>query len=540
MSEEPRKRLKLEDGDIAILPGDYQADCAKLLLEELKSELLKAKEEKKFITSQLEEKNEKLMKIQLEMEVSEERFVRSKAFKSLVSQARTVVKAMEQLKRNNEELQKINDDHIESKNRDLKLITNREEEKRQALVDQIQNLQTRLTNIEKERDESLMNLNILKKEKVHQKTSSNYRFVIEDLEEEKNRLRKQISDCSKEKSDLLLRFEEEQKRSNDLRDALVLKDIELSKVTKEVIQDDLPEPELIQRLKDYRNEVLELKSQLKVKDSTISKNDSIIRQLKQDIKNEKRNNETLINEIDVTGNAYEEIVKKNKLLSSQLAEQEQNCIQLMNERLRENNWKTLMDKQQILLEEQAKAKENVIAHLQEVIKEEKKLSDSRLDSIIALESKFKTLESRLHNISVSQNDNNKRFEELLNCKRELQEKLKEAEKICIKNATECLQYKFLYEHTEKCLRENEDKMAYLKDSMYVKTSDEIYMTEIAKYRDLIRCSQCKTRNKDCLLTKCLHLFCRRCIELNLSQKKRKCPCCFTKFTSEDVRTFYWS
>lgn len=540
MSDEPRKRLKLEDGDISILPADYQGDCAKLLLEELKSELLKAKEEKKFITSQLEEKSEKLMKIQLEMEVSEERFVRSKAFKSLVAQARTVVKTMEQLKRNNEELQKINDDHIESKNRDLKLITNREEEKRQALVDQIQNLQTRLTNIEKERDEALMNLNMLKKEKVHQKTSSNYRFVIEDLEEEKSRLRKQISDCSKEKSDLLLRFEEEQKRSNDLRDALVLKDIELSKVTKEVIPSDLPEPELIQRLKDYRNEVLELKNQLKAKDSAISKNESIIRQLKQDIKNEKRNNETLINEIDVTGNAYEEIVKKNKVLSSQLAEQEQNCIQLMNERLRENNWKNLMDKQQVLLEEQAKAKENVIIHLQEVIKEEKKLSDSRFDSIIALESKFKTLESRLHNISVSQNDNNKRFEELLNCKRELQEKLKEADKICIKNATECLQYKFLYEHTEKCLRESEDKMAYLRDSMYVKTSDDIYMAEIAKYRDLIRCSQCKTRNKDCLLTKCLHLFCRRCIELNLSQKKRKCPCCFTKFTSEDVRTFYWS
>ncbi|OMJ91680.1 hypothetical protein SteCoe_5707 [Stentor coeruleus] len=540
MSDEPRKRLKLEDGDISIHPTDYQGDCAKLLLEELKSELLKAKEEKKFIISHLEEKNEKLMKIQLEMEVSEERFVRSKAFKSLVSQARTVVKTMEQLKKNNEELQKINDDHIESKNRDLKLITNREEEKRQVLVDQMQNLQTRLTSIEKERDEALMNLNMLKKEKVHQKTSSNYRFVIEDLEEEKNRLRKQISDFNKEKSNLILRIEEEQKRSNDLCDALVLKDIEMSKDKKDTILSELPESELIQRLEDYKNELLELKNQIKIKDSVISKNESIIRQLKQDIKNEKRNNETLINEIDVTGNAYEEIVKKNKVLSSQLAEQEQNCIQLMNERLKENNWKTLMDKQQILLEEQVKAKENVIIHLQDVIKEEKKLSDNRLDSINALESKFKTLESRLHNLSVSQNDNNKRFEELLNCKRELQEKLKEAEKICIKNATECLQYKFLYEHTEKCLRENEDKIAYLRDSMYLKTSDEIYMAEIAKYRDLIRCSQCKTRNKDCLLTKCLHLFCRRCIELNLSQKKRKCPCCFTKFTSEDVRTFYWS
>ena len=44
-----------------------------------------------------------------------------------------------------------------------------------------------------------------------------------------------------------------------------------------------------------------------------------------------------LNEIDVTGNAYEETMKKNKSLAAQLVEQEQNCIQLMNERLKENS-----------------------------------------------------------------------------------------------------------------------------------------------------------------------------------------------------------
>ena len=242
-------------------------------------------------------------KLQFEMEVSEERFVRTKAFKSLVSQAKNIVKNIESLKKTNEELQKTNEDFNDNKYKEFKSLIIREEGERGHLESQIQALHIKLAN----------------------------------TEEEKNRLKKQLNEYLKEKNDAVLRLEEEQKKINELKDQLYIKEIELSKTTKPEETIDQSDSDINVRLKEYRLEINELKNQLKFKDVNISKNESAIRQLKQDLKNEKRNNENLINEIDVTGNAYEETMKKNKSLAAQLVEQEQNCIQLMNERLKENS-----------------------------------------------------------------------------------------------------------------------------------------------------------------------------------------------------------
>ena len=306
-------------------------------VKQLKAENNKLREEKKYYSSQLEEKVEKLTKLQLEMEVSEERFIRSKAFKSLVNQARSIIKNMENLKKSNEDLQKINDDFNDAKYKEIKNILAKEEEKRNSLENQIQGMHSKMSNIERERDEAFSTINILKQEKVHQRTTVNFKYIIEDLEEERARLKKQIGEYLKEKTDLTNRLEEEQKKVNELRDIIFLKEIENSKLLKEDSVEVKNEDEFNNKLKDYRNEILELKTQSKSKDVILGKNDSSIRQLKQELKNEKKSNEFLINEIDVTGNAYDETMKKNKLLAAQLVEQEQNCIQLMNERLKENN-----------------------------------------------------------------------------------------------------------------------------------------------------------------------------------------------------------
>ena len=218
------------------------------------------------------------------MEVSEERFVRTKAFKSLVSQAKNIVKNIESLKKTNEELQKTNEDFNDNKYKEFKSLIIREEGERGHLESQNQALHIKLANTEKERDEALSMLNLLKKEKVHQKTSSNYKYIIEDLEEEKNRLKKQLNEYLKEKNDAVLRLEEEQKKINELKDQLYIKEIELSKTTKPEETIDQSDSDINVRLKEYRLEINELKNQLKFKDVNISKNESAIRQLKQDSK----------------------------------------------------------------------------------------------------------------------------------------------------------------------------------------------------------------------------------------------------------------
>jgi E3 ubiquitin-protein ligase BRE1 len=344
----------------------------------------------------------------------------------------------------------------------------------------------------------------------------------------------------KEKQDLLNRIEDEQKKVFELKDQLLLKEIALQKSIKEEIILPANDGELEFRLKEYKSEINDLKSQIKQKDNNISKQDSIIKNLRLDIKSEKRNNESLLTEIEVTGNAYEEALKKCKTLCAQLQFSEQNYNQLMNERIKEENWKSILEKKQKTLEETVEAKENVVIQLQEIIQEQEKIANGRMETINILDAKFKALEQKFFLMNSTQVEANKKIEEMIACKKEIQEKLRQSERFCIKSATDCMQFKFLYENCLKGYKELEESIANQKDSFIERNMDLEYIAEIAKYRELIRCSQCRTRNKDCLLTKCLHMYCRKCIELNLSQKKRKCPACYTKFSSDDVRSFCWS
>lgn len=59
-------------------------------------------------------------------------------------------------------------------------------------------------------------------------------------------------------------------------------------------------------------------------------------------------------------------------------------------------------------------------------------------------------------------------------------------------------------------------------------------------RKMVNCSVCSTRLKDRIITKCNHLFCSACIDVNLSSRHRKCPGCGEKFGVGDVKPFYFT
>ena len=508
-------------------------------LAEIKAELERVKEEKMFYVLAAEEKSEKIVKLQLELEVSEERFVKTKVFKSLINQSRDLLKQIDSLKKSNEDLQKKQEDFNEIKAKETRALMIKEEEKRLEVESQIKLLTSRIISLEKEKEEAISSLNMIKKEQLNMKKSNNFKSIIEDLEEEKIRLKKQIQELFKEKQELASRLEDEQRKVNEYKDQLSLKEIALQRSIKDEEVPVLNENEVETRLKEYKSELNELKSQLKLKESLINKLESTIRSLRNEIKSEKRNSETLLGEIEVAGNAYEETLKKNKSLCAQLQFNEQNYNQLVNQRIKEENWKILIEKKQKSLEDALEAKENLVNHLQDNIKQQELVINSKLETISILDSKFKVLEQKFINMNLSQVEASRRYEELLASKKEIQEKLKQAEKFSIKSATDCMQFRFLYENLQKSMRVLEETITNERDSMIDKSIDQVYMTEITNYRKLIRCPQCKIHNKDSFLNKCLHMYCRKCIDLNLRERKRQCPACCTKFSFEDVRAFNW-
>lgn len=58
--------------------------------------------------------------------------------------------------------------------------------------------------------------------------------------------------------------------------------------------------------------------------------------------------------------------------------------------------------------------------------------------------------------------------------------------------------------------------------------------------DLLRCSVCTDRFKSVAITRCLHMFCKECIDENLRNRQRKCPACGEKFGQDDVRQVFFN
>ncbi|CAG9313964.1 Bre1 [Blepharisma stoltei] len=510
-------------------------------IKELKNSLGKLQDERDHLKTNLEEQIQRAQKMQIELEVSEERFVRTKAFRSLIAQAKTMIKNHDTIKKKNEELQKINDEFNEAKEREIAGVIAEEEKKILALYEEIGALKSKNINIAKERDEARFEYEALKRDKNTQRDTEHFQKHIEELEQQKLNLKKKIADLKKDKLELENKSMEDLKVIYELKDNLHLKEIEISNM-KTVPDENVAgenEIELDVRLKEQRNQILELKQHAKAKDHIIAKLEGQVKHLKQEVKNERKNNENLINEIEVTGNAYEETMKKNKVLVNLLDEKEKNHIQLMNERVKESNWKTLREKEKLAYEAIITNKDETIAKLKDVVKEAENKLKFQSDFTSSLESKLKTFEDRLRHYYNQNEEVLRKNEELMIAKKEWHDKLLKTEKLSIKSATDAIQFQLMYQQAVKQMKIYEEKWCKAKEYEKFTSANDIINNELTKYRNMVRCSICCARPKDALITKCFHTFCRKCLEDNIANKKRKCPTCLGKYTLDDVKGILW-
>ncbi|KAJ7045767.1 BRE1 E3 ubiquitin ligase-domain-containing protein [Mycena alexandri] len=64
-------------------------------------------------------------------------------------------------------------------------------------------------------------------------------------------------------------------------------------------------------------------------------------------------------------------------------------------------------------------------------------------------------------------------------------------------------------------------------------------TELKQTMNVLKCTACKGAEfRDTVLTKCMHTFCRSCVDARLTTRQRKCPACGQSFAVADVQTIY--
>uniref|UniRef100_A0A0N4ZML7 E3 ubiquitin protein ligase n=1 Tax=Parastrongyloides trichosuri TaxID=131310 RepID=A0A0N4ZML7_PARTI len=64
---------------------------------------------------------------------------------------------------------------------------------------------------------------------------------------------------------------------------------------------------------------------------------------------------------------------------------------------------------------------------------------------------------------------------------------------------------------------------------------EFYISQISELQSLLLCCCCKENRKDTIITKCLHMFCSKCVTQVIETRRRKCPSCAISFGSGDYK-----
>jgi E3 ubiquitin-protein ligase BRE1 len=62
--------------------------------------------------------------------------------------------------------------------------------------------------------------------------------------------------------------------------------------------------------------------------------------------------------------------------------------------------------------------------------------------------------------------------------------------------------------------------------------------EVEIYKKLMKCNSCHTRDKNAVILKCMHCFCKQCLDIRLETRQRKCPNCGDAFGASDVKQIY--
>ena len=271
-----------------IKKGDYKIenqneDKSNENVEEIKNE-------RDMYKGMLSEETKNNSRNKFQQEVSSERIIQTRAFKNLINQGKALRKKLDVYKERNDNLYKYKDDYKDNFRKECHLIMQKEEEKRETLSNEIKAIHARLAEAEKEKSEALIMLENLKKINNENKNNKNWQELIEILITDKESLKSKNNDLAQKLAEMTKKNE----------------DYELRKY--EISQ----EPEIVKMHKT-------------------------IEDLKQKLKNEHLTVESLISEIELTGNAYEKLEEKTKSFSIQLAEQEVLYNKLMNEKVKESS-----------------------------------------------------------------------------------------------------------------------------------------------------------------------------------------------------------
>uniref|UniRef100_A0A672H6A3 E3 ubiquitin protein ligase n=1 Tax=Salarias fasciatus TaxID=181472 RepID=A0A672H6A3_SALFA len=252
----------------------------------------------------------------------------------------------------------------------------------------------------------------------------------------------------------------------------------------------------------------------------------------------KQEEEALLSEMDVTGQAFEDMQEQNSRLLQQLREKDDANFKLMSERIKSNQiYKLLKEEKEELADQVLTFKTQVDAQLLVVQKLEEK--EGVLQSTLAALEKELAVRTQALELNKRKAVEAAQLAEDLKVQLEhTQAKLKEIQVSVAENRTARERESSNLKRAQEDLSRLRRKLEKQKKVEVYSDADEILQEEINQYKAKLRCPCCNTRDKETVLTKCFHVFCYECLKMRYDTRQRKCPKCNCAFGANDFHRIY--
>ncbi|XP_029775507.1 E3 ubiquitin-protein ligase BRE1A [Suricata suricatta] len=300
-------------------------------------------------------------------------------------------------------------------------------------------------------------------------------------------------------------------------------------------------------LEDLRQRLRDLEDKEKKENKKMADEDALrkiraveeqIEYLQKKLAMAKQEEEALLSEMDVTGQAFEDMQEQNIRLMQQLREKDDANFKLMSERIKSNQiHKLLKEEKEELADQVLTLKTQVDAQLQVVRKLEEK--EHLLQSNIGTGEKELGLRTQALEMNKRKAMEAAQLADDLKAQLELaQKKLHDFQDEIVENSVTKEKDMFNFKRAQEDISRLRRKLETTKKPDNVPKCDEILMEEIKDYKARLTCPCCNMRKKDAVLTKCFHVFCFECVKTRYDTRQRKCPKCNAAFGANDFHRIY--
>ncbi|XP_061823559.1 E3 ubiquitin-protein ligase BRE1B isoform X1 [Nerophis lumbriciformis] len=404
--------------------------------------------------------------------------------------------------------------------------------------------------VKKEEDEELEEEEERRKELERQRAREREREAERERERERDRERQRSDELKRKDSDTLKMLRVELKKAQESQKEMkLLLDMYKSapKEQRDKVQLMAAERKSKAEVDELKMRVRELEERERKESKKLADEDALrkirvaeetIDHLQKKLAATKQEEEALLSEMDVTGQAFEDMQEQNSRLLQQLREKDDANFKLMSERIKSNQiYKLLKEEKEELADQVLTFKTQVDAQLLVVQKLEEK--EGVLQSTLATLEKELTVRTQALELNKRKAVEAAQLAEDLKVQLEhTQAKLKEIQVAVAENRSARERESSNLKRAQEDLSRLRRKLEKQKKVEVYSDADEILQEEINQYKAKLRCPCCNTRDKDTVLTKCFHVFCYECLKMRYDTRQRKCPKCNCAFGANDFHRIY--